>query len=189
VLFGYIKKIRKNGFVRLFKSNIEYFTDKLRAYPFSLLGAKPAFPKKLKIGKGTKTTVKTLKIGSDVSIGIGCSFAGLGKIEINSGVRINRNSHFDCSHSIIIGVNTFIAPDCYIVDSNHVMPESGSLISENTIVKHVIIGSNVWLGRGVTILPGVEIGNNTIIGAGAVVTKSIPAWTVAYGVPAKVSRK
>ncbi|MDC2771564.1 acyltransferase [Bacteroides ovatus] len=50
----------------------------------------------------------------------------------------------------------------------------------------VIIGNNVWLGENVTIMSGVEIGDNVIIGIGSVVTKSIPSDTVAVGVPAKV---
>ena len=53
-------------------------------------------------------------------------------------------------------------------------------------VKPVVIGDDVWLGRRAIILPGVCIGNGSIIGAGAVVTKDIPPFSVAVGVPAKV---
>ena len=49
----------------------------------------------------------------------------------------------------------------------------------------VIIGKNVWIGGGTIILPGVTIGDNTVIGAGSVVTKDIPADTIAYGNPCK----
>ena len=51
------------------------------------------------------------------------------------------------------------------------------------------IGDDVWLGGNVTILPGVNIGNNVVVGAGAVVTKDIPDNSLALGVPAKVVRK
>jgi phosphonate metabolism protein (transferase hexapeptide repeat family) len=52
----------------------------------------------------------------------------------------------------------------------------------------VRLGHDVWIGHGVTVLPGVSIGNGAAIGAGAVVTKDIPAYTVAVGVPARVLR-
>lgn len=50
----------------------------------------------------------------------------------------------------------------------------------------VVIGKNVWLGASVTVVPGVTIGDNAVIAAGAVVTKDVPAGTIAAGVPAKV---
>lgn len=52
--------------------------------------------------------------------------------------------------------------------------------------KPVVIGANTWIGDGATILPGVEIGDGAIVGAGSVVTKSIPAYAIAVGTPAKV---
>ncbi|MDN6401088.1 MAG: sugar O-acetyltransferase, partial [Brachybacterium sp.] len=53
----------------------------------------------------------------------------------------------------------------------------------------IVIGDNVWLGGGVTVLPGVSIGNNAVIGASAVVTKDVPANVVAVGNPARVLRE
>ena len=55
--------------------------------------------------------------------------------------------------------------------------------------KPIVLENNVWIGGSCTILPGVTIGENAVIGAGAVVTKDIPANTVAAGNPAKVLRK
>ncbi|MNT86371.1 putative acetyltransferase [compost metagenome] len=52
-----------------------------------------------------------------------------------------------------------------------------------------MVGNNVWFGGNVTVLPGVTIGDNSIIGAGSVVTKDIPANVVAVGNPCKVIRK
>jgi carbonic anhydrase/acetyltransferase-like protein (isoleucine patch superfamily) len=53
----------------------------------------------------------------------------------------------------------------------------------------VVIGNDVWIGHGVTILPGVTIGTGTAIGAGAVVSRDLPAYTIAVGVPARAMRR
>jgi maltose O-acetyltransferase len=58
-----------------------------------------------------------------------------------------------------------------------------------TRYKRVVIGQQVWIGANVTILPGVEIGDRAVIGAGAVVTKDIPPRSVAVGVPARIIKK
>lgn len=65
-----------------------------------------------------------------------------------------------------------------------------TVCNENKIVEHrnVVIGNDVWIGANVTVLDGVEIGDGAIIGAGAVVTKDIPPYGIAVGVPAKVIR-
>ena len=64
--------------------------------------------------------------------------------------------------------------------------------TRNTLYEYgidVTIGDNVWIGGNVVICPGVTIGDNAVIGAGSVVTKDIPAWSVAAGNPCKVIRK
>ena len=53
----------------------------------------------------------------------------------------------------------------------------------------IIIGRNVWIGSNATILQGVSIGDNSVVGAGAVVTKDVPANTVVGGIPAKIIKK
>lgn len=53
----------------------------------------------------------------------------------------------------------------------------------------ITVGSDVWIGSNVSVLPGVSIGNNTIIGAGSVVNKNIPDGVIAAGIPCKVIRK
>ena len=60
---------------------------------------------------------------------------------------------------------------------------------QDLIPQKVVIGKNVWIGAHATILPGVTIGDNCVIGAGAVVSKDIPSDCVAVGVPARVVKK
>ncbi len=83
----------------------------------------------------------------------------------------------------IIGNNVMMAPDVIICTENHrYLKET----YEGIIHKPVIIEDNVWIGYRAIILPGVRVGKNAIIGAGAVVTKDVPPYAIVGGVPARV---
>lgn len=87
-----------------------------------------------------------------------------------------------------IGSNTLIAMHTCIVSANHTVPEQNTLIrSQGDIPLPVIIGNDVWIGAGVKILGGVTIGDGCVVAAGAVVTKSLPPYAIAMGVPAKIT--
>lgn len=92
----------------------------------------------------------------------------------------------DCAE-VCIGANTLIGPNLGIYAVNHAI-DAEERIKGGCIGKPVHIGRNVWLGGDVKILAGVSIGDNTIIGTGSVVTKSIPANMIAVGNPCKVLR-
>jgi len=87
-----------------------------------------------------------------------------------------------------IGEHVLIAPNVVITTSGHpVHPElrlNGAQFS-----RPIKIGNHAWLGANVVILPGIEIGDNSVIGAGSIVTKNIPPNVVAVGTPCKVMRK
>lgn len=88
---------------------------------------------------------------------------------------------------IIVGNNVLFAPNCTLTTANHpINPELRRKTYQ--YAKKIVIKDNVWLGSNVVVLPGVTIGENTVIGAGSVVTKDIPANVVAFGVPCKVQR-
>lgn len=114
-------------------------------------------------------------------------------IVIGDNVNINSDVHIGCIESIVIGNNVLMASRIYISDHSHgqidnnirkIPPAQRKLFSKGP----VIIEDNVWIGEGVCILPGVKIGKNSIIGANAVVTVSVPPNAVVAGVPAKVIR-
>lgn len=89
---------------------------------------------------------------------------------------------------IYIGNNVLIGPNVTLVTGTHpVRPDIRSRAAQFNLP--VLIGDNVWLGANVTVLPGVSIGENSVVGAGSVVTKDIPANSVCYGVPCRVQRK
>lgn len=87
-----------------------------------------------------------------------------------------------------IGSNTLIAMHTCIISSNHTVPGKDILIrSQPDILLPVKIGNDVWIGAGAKILGGVTIGDGCVVGAGAVVTKDLPPYSIAIGVPAKVT--
>lgn len=89
---------------------------------------------------------------------------------------------------VIIGDNVWIGPNTLITTVGHPISPEGRK-KHLAFQKPITIGNNVWIGGNVTILPGVSIGENSVIGAGAVVTKDVPANCVYAGVPARRIRK
>ncbi len=106
-------------------------------------------------------------------------------IEIGENFYMNHNSVIlDCA-KVKFGENVFIGPNCGFYTAIHpIKAEERNKFLETA--QPITIGDNVWLGGNVTVLPGVKIGNNTVIGAGSVVTKDIPDNVVAVGNPCKV---
>ncbi len=90
--------------------------------------------------------------------------------------------------TITIGEDVQVGPNVQFLTPTHpIEPEARRAKWE--AAEPITIGNNVWLGGGVIILPGVSIGENTVVGAGAVVTKDLPANVVAVGNPARVIRQ
>ena len=89
---------------------------------------------------------------------------------------------------VTFGDNVFIAPHCGFYTAGH--PFNVTQRNEGLeYARPIRIGNNVWIGAQVCVLPGVTIGDNTVIGAGSVVTKDIPAGVVAAGNPCRVLRQ
>ena len=89
---------------------------------------------------------------------------------------------------VTIGSNVMLAPNVSIYTTGHPLhPDSRNSGYEYGIP--VTIGDNVWIGGNVVILPGVTIGSNSVVGAGSVVSKDIPDWSLAAGNPCRVIRK
>lgn len=113
-------------------------------------------------------------IGNNVSINPDCHIGAINRIEIHDGVlmasRVFITDHF---HGKINREELLVSPQKRI------------LFAKGT----VIIKKNAWLGEGVAVMPGVTIGENSVIGANAVVTKDIPDNSIAVGIPAKVIKQ
>lgn len=106
------------------------------------------------------------KIGKNVFINHACSFLDIGGITIED--------------------NVLIGPKVNLITEGHPVNPAERRKLE---VKPILIKENVWIGAGATILPGVTIGENSVVAAGAVVSKDVPMNTLVGGIPAKVIKK
>lgn len=130
-------------------------------------------------------------------------FAELTGKEIDPSFSMFPPFYTDCGKNITVGKNVFINSGCRFQDQGGITLGDGALIGHNvvlatlnhalepqdratTLPKPVYIGKKVWLGANVTVVPGVKIGDGAVVAAGAVVTKDVPPFCVAAGVPARV---
>ena len=112
------------------------------------------------------------------------------------GYNIEFGDNFFANHNLVIldgaavkfGNNVLIGPDCGFHTAGHPMDAE----QRNAGLEYacpITVGDNVWFGAGVQVMPGVTIGNNTVVAAGAVVTKDVPDNVLVGGVPARIIKK
>ncbi len=125
------------------------------------------------------------KTGKNVNIERLASFRNGGNIEIgdNSGLGINCN----ISHAKI-GKNVMMGPDVLYIARDHAFDRKDIPIMEQgfTATRELVIEDDVWIGARVIFLPGISVGRGAIIGAGSVVTKNVPEFSIVAGNPAKI---
>ena len=129
-------------------------------------------------------------IGQEVDEGFGLFppfFTNCGKnIHLGKNVFINSGCHFQDQGGIYIGDGTFIGHNVVLATLNHDLnPNSRG----DMWPKPIHLGKKVWIGSGAIVLPGVTIGDNSVIAAGSVVTKNVPENSVYGGNPAKLIKK
>lgn len=117
----------------------------------------------------------------------GCFFGGR-KITIGRGAFVNYGTFFDNSAPIVIGEGASIGPQCMFITQSHSIGETSESrterSSDTTVLGSIEVGRNVWLGARVVVLPGVTIGEGSVVAAGAVVSKDLEANGLYAGVPA-----
>jgi acetyltransferase-like isoleucine patch superfamily enzyme len=104
-------------------------------------------------------------------------------IRIGSGTYLNRGTEIVAAHSVTIGRDCKIARDVIIMDTDQHGIRGGTPPRAD-----VVIGDRVWIGARAIVLKGVAIGDDSVVGAGAVVSRDVPARTVVAGSPARVIR-
>lgn len=128
------------------------------------------------------------KVKGDFSI-VSPFFCDYGyNIEIGNNFFMNMNCVILDGAKVTFGDNVFVAPGCGFYTAGHPLDWE----QRNAGLEYaypITVGNNVWIGAQVCVLPGVTIGDNTVIGAGSVVTKNIPANVLAAGNPCRVIRE
>lgn len=113
------------------------------------------------------------------------------KLEIEDKVTVGSTTMISAVKSIQIKENVLISQHCFIGDHDHGYKDINTPIryQDLTNVKPIVIDEGAWIGANVTVVSGVRIGKNAVIGTNSVVTKDIPDYSVAVGVPTKVIKK
>jgi acetyltransferase-like isoleucine patch superfamily enzyme len=153
----------------------------LRAFAIRIVGmargCRISFGATIYIGRGA-----ALRLGRGVRIGRGCVISVLpgAKLTIHDGSIINNGTYVYVQKQVDIGPNTRIAHYCSIVDHDYDFRRNMDLHEAPKNSAPIVIGRNVWLGAYVMVLKGVCIGDGTVVGAKALVSKSIPCLSIAY---------
>jgi len=169
----------------LIKTKLFYPSARMIRFPFDIRGK------------------KSIYFGEGFTAGFGCRIEAYPSnpsdvvIKIGSNVQINDYVHITAMRNVMIGNNVLIASKVYISDCSHGNYSGNGVQStpysipkdREYMMKDVIIGNNVWIGEQVSILPGVLIGDGTIVGSNSVVTRSLPSNVIAVGVPARPIKK
>ncbi len=142
----------------------------------SIIGGNPIIVNNGKFRAGNKFRIRSLQFKTEIT----CLKDA--ELDIGDNVFINQGTNICATKSIIIGNNVRIGDLVMMHDTNFHEVEEG----EDIITTPIKIEDNVWISARSIILPGVEIGRNSVIAAGSVVTKSVPKNSLAAGVPAKV---
>lgn len=125
--------------------------------------------------------------GTTIMPRLQCDYGYL--INIGRDSFVNYDAIFlDCA-PITLGDSVFVGPRAQLLTALHPMEDHEARRQGWESAKPIVIGDNVWLGGGVIVCPGVSIGPNTVIGAGSVVTRNVPAKVFAAGNPCRVVRQ
>lgn len=137
------------------------------------------------------TNESYIAIGDDSYLSTQCILNTFdGWISVGSNCTVNSYAILYGHGGLQIGNDVRIAPQVMIMPMNHIYKDPQVPIRKQGIkAQGIKIEDDVWLGAGAIILDGVTIGRGSVIGAGAIVTKSIPPYSVAVGIPAKMIKK
>jgi acetyltransferase-like isoleucine patch superfamily enzyme len=129
--------------------------------------------------------ISRMTVGQRVTIKTGLRVKCPRNVTIGDDVRINNDFTLQAQGPITIGGQTMIATGVTILTANHDTSLSGIEAMDSIQPSGVSIGSNCWLGARVIVLPGVSIGDGTVVGAGSVVVHDLPPGMVCVGTPAR----
>jgi acetyltransferase-like isoleucine patch superfamily enzyme len=167
------------------------FMDNVRSFFYKSIGV--SIGKRVRIRMGAIIDCWARNMGGGIGDNV---FIGENSV-VSSSVKIGHNTSINCNTYIVaspptmisIGNDCLIAQNVVIRSNDHAFDDPFQLIrKQGRKGQDIQIGNDCWIGANTTILKGVRIGDHSIVGAGAVVTKNIPSYSVAVGNPARVIR-
>jgi acetyltransferase-like isoleucine patch superfamily enzyme len=133
--------------------------------------------------------LRRIRLGGDPAISPDVSFANPERIEIGDRARLGSRCHIWAGPEkgrVLIGDDCLCGPEVVITAAQYDFNRGSPVTAQPMTESDVVIGDDVWIGARAVILPGVQIGHGCVIGAGAVVTRSLPDGAIAAGAPARV---
>lgn len=133
--------------------------------------------------------LRKIKCGTGRSISPDTSFANPERISIGKNVSLGSRCHLwagPSRASIVIGDDCLFGPEVMVTAASYQFNDGSPITRQLMDEADVAIGRDVWLGTRAIVLPGVTIGDGAIIGAGAIVTKSVPSGAIVAGQPARI---
>lgn len=169
----------------LFLTKVFYWRARLIRFPLYCRGSKHVdFGSNLTTGRYCRIDALSMNSSSEGDAG------PLLKIIFGSSVQIGDRVHLASGYRLVIGSKTLIASNVFITDHDHGSTDYEALSIEpaerRLLCADVVIGESCWIGQNVCILKGVHLGNNSVVAAGAVVTRSFPPFSVIGGIPARL---
>lgn len=155
------------------------------AHRFDSFGARCA------IGRGVRIFgPMRIRLGDQCAIFEGAYLTGPGTLVMGDRSSLGVYTAVACRERVEIGRDTMIAGYCFILDVDHDFGDIGMPIREQGLdIRPVRIGNDVWIGSHCVVLRGVTIGDGAVIAANSVVTRDVPPFTIAAGIPARVIRE
>ena len=162
-----------------------------RLYAHAALAADIDFPLPASVvveGRAHVFGTRKISIGRHVLLypDVHLETQGTGRIEIGDDVVLSRGVHIVAMGAVRLGKGSMVGEYASIRDANHTRQAQVPIREAGHLAQPVSIGDEVWIGRGVCVLSGVNIGEKATIGANAVVTRDVAAGSVAVGIPAAV---
>lgn len=182
-----------NNKFALIRHHIHAYYERLRVRYLKFLGM--SIGKKPRIGSILCQWPNKVILGDNVelenhvSFKITQPFNNSNYIKIGSNVFVGKGCEFNCITTIVIEDNCLIASNTTFVDAGHEIEPSKLINKQPVTFSPIKLEEDVWIGTKCAILQGVTIGKGSVVGAGSVVNKSIPAGEIWAGVPARFIRK
>lgn len=166
----------------------DVLTSTLRLAWYRLLYPKLCVGKGVRIGKGATlrmTPSGAVTLGDGVYIDRDVTLIGEGRLVIGAHSYVGRGTIIASGERLEIGEGALIAAHVTIRDHDHGTASGTPYRLQKPVTSPVVIEDNVWIGANAVVVRGTRIGRDTIVGAGAVVTRDVPAGQLAVGVPAR----